>query len=89
MPDIAVLEELLAVVGGDDDERGVLEAAALERREERAEMVVELAQRGVVEIAEVIDVGGARGRRRPQHDVGERLRASVEAPGVGPHQFWR
>ena len=47
-----MLEELLAVVGGDDDDRALEVPAAFELVEEAAQLVVDLADLGVVERSE-------------------------------------
>jgi hypothetical protein len=59
----AVLEELFAVVGGEQDDRVLEVSAALEFVEEAAQLVVDLADLGVVEIREVLRVGGPEVRR--------------------------
>ena len=58
MDELAVLEELLAVVGGENDRRVGGEAASLEVGEELAQAVVQIADRSVVERFEVLDRPG-------------------------------
>ena len=63
---LTVLEELLAVIGGDDDDRLVEQLLALEPFEEQAEMVVDVADLAVVQ----------------RHDVREIARVHAGVDGV-------
>src|SRR6185295_14920504 len=52
MEDPPVLHELLAMIGGDDHDRPLEEAARLEIREQRAELGIQIGDLAVVETAE-------------------------------------
>ena len=56
MAERPVLEEFLAVVGGDDDQRMLEHAALLERVEEPAELFVHRRDLGVVHAVQARDV---------------------------------
>ena len=58
-----MLEELLAVVGGHDDERAAVQAAGLQVVQDAADLVVGVADLAVVEGQQVLEVRGRdRGR---------------------------
>src|SRR5262249_23617876 len=91
--EVAVLHELLAMVGDDHDDRTVQDAIPLELLEQRPELVVPAADVAVVEPPEVGDLDGARrggpelvprqregldpARRQVRAHAGRRLRAKA------------
>jgi hypothetical protein len=80
----AVLEELLAVVGGEHDDRVLEVSAPFEFLEEAAQFVVDLSDLGVVEVREVLRVGGpesSRPERAPSVVRSRRSRSFVQ-----PHE---
>jgi hypothetical protein len=82
MNELAVLEELLAVVGGENDRGLGGQAARLEVGEELTQGVVDVADRGVVERLEVLD---RRGRRLGEAVVDRREVRAGRLAGAG----WR
>ncbi len=62
--DLAVLHELLAVIGSHDDQRAIVEIPILERLEERAELGVHEMDPFVVGVAHVLQYGRVEIGRR-------------------------
>jgi hypothetical protein len=76
----AVLHELVAVVGHEDDERLVGHAALRERREQEPDQIVDVADLAVVDRAHVRDVLRRRGL------VGDAVAVAVAAARVDVHR---
>ena len=79
---VAVLEEHLAVVGGEDDQRALAQAATVELGEQGPELRVPVGDLVVVVIDERLEIR-RRTRRRPPggHRQRDRIRIPVLRPG--------
>ena len=79
---VAVLVESLAVIGGEDDERGFENLHLLEGLEKAPHLPVQIGDLTVIEIHELLDICGLARRFSIEHDGQEAI--DIRRPGTEP-----